>query len=101
MAPAGGHLPPWGSTAPKQFGCVAHFLELAFFLLELFFQSGDFFFLFADLFQDDLDRGLLDPGLSFCRRTAFGRRLPLLLGFTGFFSSSRSSRWLRRRLTDS
>jgi hypothetical protein len=49
----------------KQFGGILHFLELAFFLVELLPESFNFLALLFNLLQDDFDRGLLDPGFPF------------------------------------
>jgi hypothetical protein len=44
--------------------CFLQFGKLAFLAGEIGSHSGDLFLLFADLFKNDLDRRLLDPGLA-------------------------------------
>ena len=42
---------------------LLQFGKLALLVGEFLAHLGNFFFLLADLFEDDLDRGFLDPGL--------------------------------------
>jgi hypothetical protein len=53
-----------GLCGLKDLACLLQFGKLAFFFRDRRAHFGNFLLLFADLLENDLDCGLLDPGLT-------------------------------------